>query len=352
MGEEEPQNSTQYGSEIPLEMRLADLHLRIGKTFSELNKEFEAILDCIRQAKRDFMGSTSCDFDPGRDDRVFNVINQWKSFVYEEICKKTGEIKNIITYSTNGKSLRISHEIEGWKDITLLKGFCDYVDIKIDESFYKICKVKLNDICCLTIIVWIEVTEGPAGSNMSVGCNILKPSDRHTLLKFLEGSVEKSNILTWFDSNGPVPLDFGMSVGELDSEIIIGFYFFDGSPQVNLSKALTGLQAYGADINSDNINLFKEIPGEEIKVYFAINKYGAQRVSLQMFKLSEKLLHNMLETLDKKYDQAVWEQYKNLFSGMTLKTYYTLEYDNDGFKIFCTREVGAEVGSKVYLDDF
>lgn len=302
-------------------------------------------------ARKDFLQSTSADIDPNKEDRIFSVLNQWKNFVYEDIARKTGEIKNIITYSSSGKTFCIAHEVEGWKDVTLVKGFCDYSDIRVDESFYKICKAKLNDISCLTVVVWIQIVD-TATTQISVGCNIIKPAEKSTLTKFLEGTVEKKNITMWFDANAPVPIEFGMMLSHEENELIAGFYFFDASPHLNLSRALTGLQAYGADINESNISIFKAIPGEELKVYFAMNKYGAQRVRLQMPKLPEQLQLEILDKLDKKYDARIWESFKNIFQGITIKTYYTLEYSSEGYTFYCTREVGSEIGSKVYLEDF
>ena len=303
-------------------------------------------------ARRDFLQSTSADFDLNKEDRIFTTLNQWKSFVYEDIAKKTGEIKNIITYSSSGKSFCLAHEVEGWKDVTLIKGFCDYAEIHIDETFYKICKTKLNEISCLTVVVWIQIVESEGKPQISVGCNVIKPAEKAVLTRFLEGTVEKKNIGMWFDANSPVPIEFGMMLSQEESELMAGFYFFDSSPHLNLSKALTGLQAYGADINDSNLPIFKSIPGEELKVYFSMNKYGAQRVRLQMPKLSEQTQNDILEKLDKRSDLKAWENFKQLFQPITIKTYYSLEFSFEGYTFYCIREVGSEVGSKVYLEDF
>lgn len=90
----------------------------------------------------------------------------------------------------------------------------------------------------------------------------------------MEGSSEKENIITWFNANQPVPIEYGFNATDNDSEVISGFYFFDGPAYMNLSKALSAMQAYGAEINKTNIDIFRNLPGEEIKVSFHANKFG------------------------------------------------------------------------------
>lgn len=327
-----------------------DLPLRMGKTYLELDNEFESIYDSYKICRKDFLRSTSTNFHI--DEKINSMIESWKSYVYTEICKRTGEVKNQIVYSASGKYFKIGHEIEGWKDLSILSKFCTYSKIPYDEIFNASMMKKLAAISSLTIILWFEIFDISPGPQFRVGANIIKPEDRQTLSDFLEGSVEKTNILTWFNANLPVPLEFGMNIGDYDCEFISGFYIFDGTPQANLSKALTGLQAYGAEINKSNIDVFKSIPGEELKVYFNINKYGVQKVALNMIRLPDENKKMGIMKLDKEFDNNLWEKFETLFGELTIKKYLILQFSADGWEIMMKREVGAEIGSKVYIDDF
>jgi hypothetical protein len=60
----------------------------------------------------------------------------------------------------------------------------------------------------------------------------------------------------------------------------------------------------------------------------------------------------LCEVLDKKYNQKMWEGMNTVFEPITMKTHYFLEFSHIGFSIHCRREVGNEVGSKAYLEEF
>ncbi len=323
--------------------------MRIGKTIFELDKEFETIIDCFKVARKDFLRSTSTNLNA--DEKVISMINQWKYFVYDDIAKKTGEIKSVVQYKGNGKYFKIGHEIEGWRDLEILKKFCEYASIPFDVLFYQNIKRKIENISSLTVFIYIEIYDENPSPQFHIGVNIIKPEDKVALNEFLDGSIEKGNLFTWFNANHPVPLEFGMSIGDFDSEFIIGFYIFDSSPQTNLSKALTALQAYGAQIDKHNIDTFKTIPGEELKVYFEANMYGVQRVKLVMMRNPHEADMAGLLKLDKKFDQNVWNLYESAFEPITMKKYFVLQFSSDGFEYLCKREVGSEIGSKVYVDD-
>jgi len=337
-------------TDFPWEQKLQELQLRIGKTFTDLNREYETIMEGLRLTRRDYLNSTATNLDSMKEERLFTVLNQWKSFVYEDICRKTGEIKNIVTYNSSGKYFCLAHEIDGWSDIRILKDFCEFIEIEYDDNFFKKFKARLEAISTLTIMIWIEITDTDNKFNIDVGCSISKPEDKRTLRKYLDGTVEKDNILTWFNANTPVPQDFGFTVGESDSHVLTGFYFFEGPPYMNLSKSLSAFQAYGADINKI-LDVLRNIPGEELKVSFLANQDGVQRVRLLMFKLPQDLENEILEYIDKAYEKSAWNQFKASFGGITLRTYYILEFTCDGFSLYCSNEVGQEIGANAYFED-
>jgi len=87
---------------------------------------------------------------------------------------------------------------------------------------------KLDSIGSLTILISLEVIEVESGFKIGIGASIVKPSDKYELIQYLEGSSEKENIMTWFNANQPVPIEYGFHQTENDSEVVSGFYFFDG----------------------------------------------------------------------------------------------------------------------------
>jgi hypothetical protein len=326
--------------------------LRIGKTTQHLNKEFDAIVDSIKNARKDLLKSNLIPSDPAMTEKFFSSISKWKHHVYEEVCKKTGEIKNIVRYSSSGKKFTIAHEIDGWKELSLLRDFCQHVGIKGKELEFKIYEEKLALISSLTIIIWIELHDIGSSYSINIGCNISKPEEKRTLRRFLEGSCERENIITWFNANSPVPVEFGFSVGEGDSEVITGFYFFDGPAYMNLSKSLSAFQAYGADISPELLNVFKNIPGEELKVFFLANKDGVQKVQLFMFKLPEELEKEIIGKFEKNVGASPYWKFKSGFHQITLKSFYLLEFSCEGFTLSCCQEVGDEISSSVYMDEY
>ena len=257
----------------------------------------------------------------------------------------------MVTFNCSGKSFKLIHEVDGWKEIHILKRFCDSVELQIDYSFFEESRRKLESIGSLTVQIWIEVLEPLSNFSVSVGFDLTKPSDKKLLEKFLNNSIEKKNILTWFDANTPVPIEYGLAVGDNGNELLTGFYFFDGPLNVNLGRSLTAFQAYGADINQQLIEIFKSIPSEEYKVAFVLSPEGVQKVKMFIMKLPDNVEVSLLKQMSHKLNLKAWKGLKKAFGVMTIKTMYSLEYNNDGFQLSCICEVGGEITSRVYIED-
>jgi len=48
----------------------------------------------------------------------------------------------------------------------------------------------------------------------------------------------------------------------------------------------------------------------------------------------------------------MWDKLQHSFEASTINERYILEFSHLGFSIHCRREVGAEIGSKVFLEDY
>jgi hypothetical protein len=337
-------------TDINNELKMLDLQFRIGKMFTELSHEYDSIISTFRRARRDLLNSTSSQIDSTREDRFYAYLNQWKSFVYEAICRKTGEVKNHISYSADGRVISISHEVDGWKDIDILKGFCDYAEINYEPKFFAQYKKRIENISSLTVIVFIEISDFSPHLGVRVGCNISKPTDKRTLRQFLQDSCELENITSWYTTNQPVPILFGFSIGNLDHEFTVGFYFFDGPANFNLAKSVTAFQAYGAEISGPNFDVLKLVPCDELKIFMTSNMEGVQKVRLMMNKLSEETEKKLLEKFDKKYDGFTMKLFKNAFMEIAGKTNHMLEYSSNGFQVIVYHEIGDEINNNAYFE--
>jgi len=335
------------------DINLDNLQFRYGKTYEELHYEYDSVLQCLQTFLKDLLVASNVNQKTGYtfEESMFALLNEWKVVIYDNICRKTGEVKNFVSFNALGKSFKLLHEVDSWKEIELLKTFCENTGIAIDNLFFEESKRKLDTIGSLTVQIWIELSDCFAELETTVGFNLTKPSDKKLIEKFLAYSVEKNNILTWFDANNPVPIEYGFGVGEGGNELLIGFYFFDGPLNINLGRSLTAFQAYGADINQQLVEIFKMIPSEEYKVSFVISSQGVQKVRMLINKLNDDVEKKMLGAFSSTTDLQNWNYLKKAFEPMTIKHTYILDYSNEGFQLYCVNEVGGEITSRIYIED-
>lgn len=331
------------------DLNFDDLQLRYGKTIEELHLEYEAIVNSYKSGRKSILGSTQ-EGAKLIESKVTNLLNTWKYCVYDEICRKSGEIKNLISYNTSGKIFRVIHEIDGWKEIELLKNFCTQSKLLIDKTFFNSLSTKLNAIGSLTVQVWIEFNTTGSELAVMIGFNLVKPSDKELVESFLEHSVERNNVITWFDANTPVPIEYGFGIGENANEMLIGFYFFDGSLNINLGRSLTAFQAYGANLSKEFVEVLKGFSSEEYKVHFMISPEGVQKVRMLINKISDNAKAKMIEHITGRGGQQEWDELNKAFASLKIKDMYFLEYTNEGFGIHTIIEVGGEITSRVYID--
>ena len=306
-------------------------------------------MNSYKAARKNIFGSTQ-ENSKLVESKLTNTFNTWKNCVYDEVCRKTGEVKNLVSYNTTGKIFRVIHEIDGWKEISLLKTFCTQSKLTIDNNFFQEVSSKLNAIGSLTVQVWIEFINNNSDLTIMIGFNLVKPSDKNLLDEFLEDSVERTNIMTWFDANTPVPIEYGFGVNEMGTEVLVGFYFFDGTLNINLGRSLTAFQAYGANLSKEFVEVLKGFSSEEYKVHFLISPDGVQKVRMLIYKMSEDIKKQMLEQIHEKETAYGWDELNKAFASMKMKDMYFLEYTNEGFGLHSIIEVGGEITSRIYID--
>ena len=272
----------------------------------------------------------------------------WRNEVYGPICKKTGEISTHLINNSNGKCLTISHEVNGWKNIAMIKNFYSKFNQAFDKRFYENMKEKIEAISTLTVVVWIQFILEPK-FNFLIGYNSMKPSDKLTISKFLENCVEKPNIMKWYEYNLPTPTEYGCALSSESNELICGFYFFDSVPEVNLSKALSGFKSYGAEISQEKLDILKDIHGGELQIYFHVNHDGVQKIRLLVYYMNSDLETKILEKIDNNYIISGWDKFKKKFE-KSGQSQYLLEFSVEGFSLSCSTQIGAEMDFNVFLE--
>lgn len=320
--------------------------MRIGKDTKELASDFDMIHRTVKQGIRQF------NVEPLQIQKADYIVNHWKESVYQKICNKTGEIKNMLTFNTSLHTFIIKHEFSGSEIKDDLVEFCEKNGLKFDIDFVRQNQNKLADMPSLTISIGLEFAFSKLNTiDVTVTYNSIKHFNKENLERVLEGNCEKDNLSIWYDAHTPIPIDFGFALNpkSQSNEFSLGFYVFDGSARTNLKRTMSAFQSYGADFTSEQVSLLKRIPSEELRVYFYINEGGVARIVLMIENLKDDLAELMAAEFTKSNNIKKWSRLLESLEQTHLQ--YYLEYSVDGYQFGCQCQIGKEFGSIIYLED-
>lgn len=321
--------------------------IRFGKSPDELSSDITTIKSDIIKVLRIY----------GHSEKNINVIedmlNKWQTKIYDEICKKTGEIKSSFIMNTNLTAITLKHEVSCYTVDELLVEFCKENGLSFSQSWVNSNLRKITDLTSLTFSFGMEINlTNKESVEFFVFLNALKHFTKEAMERILSGNCEKNNIGVWFDLHSPMPTDFGFTLNSRfqTNEFCLGFFIFDASGRTNLKRAMSAFQSYGAEFDAEQVAVLKKVPSEELRVYLCINESGVSKVVLWIHKIVQDVADEMIAAFSKGTNNEAWESALDLVRDDGTFRYF-LEFSTEGFQFGYECRVGKDFGSFIYFDD-
>mmetsp|Transcript_55429 Transcript_55429/g.63335 ORF Transcript_55429/g.63335 Transcript_55429/m.63335 type:complete len:390 (+) Transcript_55429:40-1209(+) len=316
--------------------------LRVGKSLQQCVEEFNGVLNKLAKLNfTDQKEQKAGEAKSSKSDLIeIKLLEKWKRDVYIPICQSTGEVRNFAQLSCDAKMLKISHEVQGWKDFALIKNFCDSISLNVDPTYFSILEASLQTLCALTYKIYIKFYYNHPSMVVDIGVSGVKPLERKTLDKVFVDSREGRNIAGWADiQQNPIPTEMSFSFTDQKHSKTCVFYIFDCEEKQNLAKALSAFEYYNISPPPNITRVLSKIKSDEITVLFQFNDTdGVETLSIQLQKMTIDQEEELMDNIDNQKYTEKWEEFKNLFLGEDADFFLELTYE--GYKINLSCEAG------------
>jgi len=206
----------------------------------------------------------------GGSNKVLHMLHLWLDEFVLTVCKKTGEISHFVSYSPVKHMIQLSHEINGWNDLSFFKIFCKKHSIIINVESFDELQESIKELSPLTVTMSIAFTyfnENKSlpeiSSSISITTNILSK-----ISLILHNINNFHRIVNWANDTKSLPIEISFNLTEVPGKKGISYYIFDGDENENMARAISAFP--------DNAKLFQNlitkiidlVPASELTVGF------------------------------------------------------------------------------------
>lgn len=261
---------------------------------------------------------------------LMQVTELWLEHVFsklEEMVLMNEDIKSYFNLDSSGRTLTISHEVDGLREFSLIREFCrQLAGICKITKVHKFQESVLNEqidflvsLSPLTIVFYLKL-----GSEVDCGIGVEKPMERRHLSKFLVSASERENLARWcYQINNPIPVHFSFS--PLKASRCIRFYIFDGLKHQNFSNAFSMFEHFGAPLSERTKEVLKKSTGEAVNCKIELDEERILALSVEVQWPQVKF--DLASNSDAPVNEKSWERLMSLLQ----PTWLCAELSSYGF---------------------
>lgn len=242
------------------------------------------------------------------------TLEAWETLIYLpliEIVASEEDLRTSFSLNAAGTELEVIHEVDGLRSFDFIYDFAETISETASLSLCKETQAYVKSLTSLTACLYLRL-----GAVVDWGLGVRKPLDRKSLVGFLQGSADKTNVLRWSYANSqPIPVEICVSCAHTSRKCT--FYSFDSHKYQNYSCAFSLFEHFGVPLSSSIQSILLGSTGEEAHCSFELIDGQAQVISILVTGCANSKALGPF--MDIAVNQSKWQRFASMFEADSLQ---------------------------------